>query len=81
WDNTNVFVIAKLSYSGSESSKIQEVGRGLRIPVDENGHRVHQEEWPSLLSFNLGYDEKAFSSIQVNEINSDSKIQINKHKL
>lgn len=32
WDNPNVFVIAKLRSSGSESSKIQEVGRGLRLP-------------------------------------------------
>ena len=40
WDNPNVFVIAKLRTSGSENSKIQEVGRGLRLPVDENGHRT-----------------------------------------
>src|SRR5699024_4879435 len=40
WDNPNVFVIAKLRTSGSENSKIQEVGRGLRLPVDENGHRL-----------------------------------------
>ena len=39
WDNPNVFVIAKLRTSGSENSKIQEVGRGLRLPVDENGNR------------------------------------------
>ena len=31
WDNPNVFVIAKLRTSGSEISKIQEVGRGLRL--------------------------------------------------
>ncbi|KYF04718.1 hypothetical protein AIZ23_24510, partial [Salmonella enterica subsp. enterica serovar Typhimurium] len=43
WDIPNVFVIAKLRSSGSESSNIQEVWRGLRLPVDEIGHRVHQE--------------------------------------
>lgn len=51
WDNPNVFVIAKLRTSGSENSKIQEVGRGLRLPVDENGKRVHQDEFISRLSF------------------------------
>ncbi|WP_437887431.1 type III restriction-modification system endonuclease [Phytobacter sp. V91] len=81
WDNPNVFVIAKLRTSGSESSKIQEVGRGLRLPVDENGHRVQQEEWPSRLAFLIGYDEKGFARTLVDEINSDSKVQLNEQKL
>lgn len=81
WDNPNVFVIAKLRTSGSESSKIQEVGRGLRLPVDENGHRVQQEEWPSRLAFLIGYDEKNFARTLVDEINSDTKVQLNEQKL
>ncbi|MCM1224381.1 MAG: type III restriction-modification system endonuclease, partial [Lachnospiraceae bacterium] len=40
WDNPNVFTIAKLRSSGSEISKLQEVGRGLRLPVDELGNRI-----------------------------------------
>ena len=39
WDNPNVFTIAKLRSSGSDNSKLQEVGRGLRLPVVENGNR------------------------------------------
>ena len=58
WDNPNVFVIAKLRTSGSDNSKIQEVGRGLRLPVDETGHRIQQDEWPTRLAFLIGYDEK-----------------------
>lgn len=81
WDNPNVFVIAKLRTSGSESSKIQEVGRGLRLPVDENGHRVQQDEWPSRLAFLIGYDEKSFARTLVEEINSDSRVQLNELKL
>lgn len=38
--NPNVFTIAKLRSSGSDNSKLQEVGRGLRLPVDENGNRI-----------------------------------------
>ena len=81
WDNPNIFVIAKLRTSGSENSKIQEVGRGLRLPVDENGNRVHQDEFESRLSFLIGYDEKDFADTLVNEINSDVDVQLNEEKL
>lgn len=81
WDNPNVFVIAKLRTSGSENSKIQEVGRGLRLPVDENGNRIHQDEFESRLSFLIGYDEKDFADTLVNEINSDVDVQLNEEKL
>lgn len=81
WDNPNVFVIAKLRTSGSENSKIQEVGRGLRLPVDENGNRVHQDEFESRLSFLIGYDEKNFADTLINEINSDVDVQLNEEKL
>lgn len=36
WDNPNVFTICKLSNQGSETSKLQQIGRGLRICVDQN---------------------------------------------
>lgn len=36
WDNPNVFTICKLSNQGSEISKLQQIGRGLRICVDQN---------------------------------------------
>lgn len=81
WDNPNVFVVAKLRTSGSENSKIQEVGRGLRLPVDETGHRVQQDEWSSRLAFLIGYDEKDFAKKLVGEINSDVKIELNEQKL
>ena len=81
WDNPNVFTIAKLRTSGSEISKIQEVGRGLRLPVDETGHRLNQEEWQSRLSFLIGYDERDFAQKLVGEINEDSPIKLNQDKL
>lgn len=74
WDNPNVFLIAKLRTSGSENSKIQEVGRGLRLPVDENGHRLLQEEMPSRLKFLIGYDERDFANKLVGEVNADVEI-------
>lgn len=81
WDNPNVFVIAKLRTSGSENSKIQEVGRGLRLPVDETGHRLTQDEFPSRLSFLIGYDEKEFAQKLIGEINCDVDVKLNEDKL
>lgn len=81
WDNPNVFVIAKLRTSGSENSKIQEVGRGLRLPVDEVGHRLTQAEFPSRLSFLIGYDEKDFAEKLIGEINSDVDVKLDEEKL
>lgn len=40
WDNPNVFQICTLKQSGSEIRKRQEVGRGLRLCVNQNGERM-----------------------------------------
>lgn len=39
WDNPNIFQICTLKSSGSETGKRQEVGRGLRLCVDQEGER------------------------------------------
>ncbi len=39
WDNPNVFQICTLNESKSELKKRQEIGRGLRLPVREDGTR------------------------------------------
>ena len=39
WDNPNVFQICTLKESGSETSKRQEVGRGMRLCVNQEGDR------------------------------------------
>lgn len=41
WDNPNVFNIATLNNSYSEIKKRQEIGRGLRICVNQDGKRVY----------------------------------------
>ncbi len=43
WDNPNVFQICTLNESGSEIKKRQEIGRGLRIPVNQEGERVFDD--------------------------------------
>lgn len=39
WDNPNVFTICKLSNQGSDISKLQQIGRGLRISVNQDLQR------------------------------------------
>lgn len=69
WDNPNVFTIAKLRSSGSENSKLQEVGRGLRLPVDEYGNRVKGETF--FLNYIVDFTERDFADRLVMEINDD----------
>lgn len=42
WDNPNVFVMCMLKHSDNTISRRQEVGRGLRLSVNQNGERVDQ---------------------------------------
>lgn len=69
WDNPNVFTIAKLRSSGSDISKLQEVGRGLRLPVDECGNRISNEEFT--LNYIVDFTEADFAKKLVDQINSE----------
>lgn len=69
WDNPNVFTIAKLRSSGSETSKLQEVGRGLRLPVDENGNRISNEEFH--LNYIVDFTEADFAQRLIDQINGE----------
>lgn len=41
WDNPNVFQICTLNETSSQMKKRQEIGRGLRLPVNVDGRRVY----------------------------------------
>ena len=43
WDNPNVFQICTLKHSDSQTAKRQEVGRGLRLCVNQAGNRMDAE--------------------------------------
>ena len=43
WDNPNVFQICTLKHSDSQTAKRQEVGRGLRLCVNQHGTRMDAE--------------------------------------
>ena len=44
WDNPNIFQICTLKKNNSEISKRQEIGRGLRVCVNQNGDRMDYKE-------------------------------------
>ncbi len=43
WDNPNVFQICTLREVGSETERRQQIGRGLRLPVNDKGDRVFDD--------------------------------------
>lgn len=68
WDNPNVFQICKLRSSGSNTSKLQEVGRGLRLPVNEHMARVKEGNFK--LNYFVDLSEKDFAENLIQEINA-----------
>ena len=67
WDNPNVFTICKLSNQGSEISKLQQIGRGLRICVNQNLQRYTLK--------NLSDDQEKFWKINNLDVVVSSKEQ------
>lgn len=60
WDNPNVFQICTLNETKSEIKKRQEIGRGLRLPVDQSGNRVFDKNINKLTVIaNESYEEFA----------------------
>ncbi|MCG4565100.1 hypothetical protein L0P54_02685 [Anaerosalibacter bizertensis] len=58
WDNPNIFTLCTLKKSDNEIAKKQEIGRGLRLPVDIHGKRHKDEEYNVLtVVANSSYDE------------------------
>ncbi|GAA6961372.1 type III restriction-modification system endonuclease [Helicobacter pylori] len=43
WDNSNVMTICKLAPSHSNITKLQQIGRGLRLAVNDKGERITKE--------------------------------------
>lgn len=62
WDNPNVFQICTLNETRSVMKKRQEIGRGLRLPVDQSGRRVFDDSINKLyVMANESYEDFARS--------------------
>jgi len=60
WDNPNVFQICTLNETQSTLKKRQEIGRGMRLPVNQDGRRVLDESINVLtVTANQHYEEFA----------------------
>lgn len=44
WDNPNIFTLCKLAPSNSKITKLQQIGRGLRLAVNQNLERIQPDD-------------------------------------
>lgn len=74
WDNPNVFQICTLNETKSELKKRQEIGRGLRLPVNAHGVRIKDKSINVLTVIaNESYED--FSKALQNEIESETGVK------
>ncbi len=55
WDNPNIFNICTLRDTKSEMRKRQEIGRGVRLPVNQKGERLTEKEFLLTVVANESY--------------------------
>ena len=64
WDNPNVFTLCTLKAGGSDIAKKQEIGRGLRLPVDITGNRCIDKRINELTVIANDYYDHFASALQ-----------------
>ncbi|MFZ5425022.1 MAG: DEAD/DEAH box helicase family protein [Patescibacteria group bacterium] len=74
WDNPNVFQICTLNETRSELKKRQEIGRGLRIPVNQNGERVFENNL-NILTVVANESYESFAKSLQTEIEQDFGVE------
>jgi len=92
WDNPNVFNICTLNQSISNIKKRQEIGRGLRLPVNQDGIQLTDKQYELTVIANENYEDYVKSlqneyvedygydgsSPQINNARKRVKIRLNK---
>lgn len=74
WDNPNVFQICTLNETKSDIKKRQEIGRGLRLAVDQDGKRTYDQNINRLTVIaNEAYDD--FAKALQKEIEDDCGVE------
>ncbi|MBD79545.1 MAG: DEAD/DEAH box helicase [Crocinitomicaceae bacterium] len=74
WDNPNVFQICTLNETKSDVKKRQEIGRGLRLAVDQTGQRTYDQNINRLtVVANESYDD--FAKTLQKEIEDDCGVE------
>ena len=82
WDNPNVMTLCKLAPSNSKISKLQQIGRGLRLALNQDGKRITKEDsnfdFINELFVVVPSTESDFVSSIQNEISEHSIKQVSK---
>ncbi|WP_163323564.1 restriction endonuclease [Draconibacterium mangrovi] len=74
WDNPNVFQICTLNETKSDMKKRQEIGRGLRLAVNQDGKRIYDQNINRLtVVANESYDD--FAKTLQKEIEEDCGVE------
>ena len=76
WDNPNVFQICTLNETNSSIKKRQEIGRGLRLCVNQRGERIFNESI-NILTVIANENYKSFAENLQKEIEKETKIKFN----
>lgn len=77
WDNPNVFQICTLNESHSALKKRQEIGRGLRLCVNQKGERV-QDKRVNVLTVIPNESYEAFAKALQTEIEEETGVSFDK---
>jgi type III restriction enzyme len=75
WDNPNVFQICTLNQSQSDVKKRQEIGRGIRLAVDQSGERI-QHDAINILTVVANESYESFVSELQSEIAEEYRAEI-----
>lgn len=82
WDNPNVMTLCKLAPSNSKISKLQQIGRGLRLAVNQDGRRITKDDsnfdFVNELFVVIPSTEENFVTSIQNEISENSIKQVSK---
>ncbi len=80
WDNPNVFQICTLKHGASEIAKKQEIGRGLRLPVDISGIRRKPED-SNVLTVIANETYERFAEALQKDFNDEAGVDVEKVEL
>jgi type III restriction enzyme len=82
WDNPNVMTLCKLAPSNSKISKLQQIGRGLRLAVNQDGKRITRDDsnfdFVNELFVVIPSTEENFVTSIQNEISENSIKQVSR---
>ena len=74
WDNPNVFQICTLNESKSAMKKRQEIGRGLRLPVNQQGKRIFDKK-TNVLTVVANESYESFAKSLQSEIEDETGVK------